>query len=126
MQPRTKLALLVLGAAGVWALGMLGLFLLFLSRLSDVGNNTGALAAPLVAVFFGFIYGVFGAFLVAVLLGISVAALNELGLFAPWSRLRVRVWALTTSLVALGGIAVGYRRFPGIRSIINAFFELFR
>lgn len=107
MTPDKKLILLGLGAAGVWALGMLGLFLVVLSRMSDMGNNTGALAAPLGIAIYGFIFGVAGAFLVALLLGISVAALNELGFFAPWSRLRVRVWAFTASLVTFGAIAVG-------------------
>jgi tetrahydromethanopterin S-methyltransferase subunit C len=126
MQPQIKLLLLVLGAAGVWAFGMLGLFLVFLSAVSDMGNNTGALAAPLVGVVYGFIYGVVGAIIQARQLGLSVAALNELGFFAPWSRLRVRVWALTTSLVTLQAIAVGYRFFPAVRSSINALFGLFR
>jgi tetrahydromethanopterin S-methyltransferase subunit C len=119
-----KLLLLILGAAGVWTLGMLGLFRVFLSSVSDMGNNTGALAAPLVGVVYGFIYGVVLAFLVALLLGLFVAALNELGFFAPWSRLRVRVWALTTSLVTLGAIVAGYKFFPGVRSGIKGLFNL--
>jgi len=120
-----KLLLLILGAAGVWAFGVLGLFMVSMPRMSDMGNNTGALAAPLFLVAYGFILGIVGAFLVALLLGISVAALNELGWFAPWSRLRVRVWALTASLVTLGAIAVGYRSFREVRSVINMLFGLF-
>jgi len=71
------------------------------------------------------ILGVVVAFLVTPLLSISVTALNELGFFAPWSRLRVRVWGLTTSLVTLVAIAVGYRSYPEVRSGINMFFGLF-
>ena len=125
MQPRTKLALLVLAAAGVWVAGsMMVVSRLFLSAVSDMAPNTGALAAPLVAILLGFEYGVVGAFLVALLLGISVAALNELGFFAPWSRTRVRVWALATSLTIVGVIAVGYRSFPAVRSIVHRVFGL--
>ena len=127
IRPDIKLLLLVLGAAGVWAFGVLGLFLVFLSRTSDVENTAMALAmvAP-VAIIDGFILGIVAAFLVALLLCISVAALNELGFFVPWSRLRVRVCALTASLVTLGVIVVGYRSFRGVRSVINMVFELFR
>ncbi len=59
----------------------------------------GALAAPMVYGVIYIILGVVGAFLVALLLSISVAALNELGFFAPWSRLQVRIWALNAALV---------------------------
>ncbi|MGB7475617.1 MAG: hypothetical protein WBM26_05345 [Polyangiales bacterium] len=131
MRPDKKLLLLVLGTAGVWALGMLGLFLVLQSRVSDslsdtTVNNIGALAAPKVYGVIYIILGVVGAFLVALLLSISLAALNELGFFAPWSRLQVRIWALNAALVTLGAIAVGYRFFPGVRSTISMFFELFR
>jgi hypothetical protein len=131
MRPVNKLLLLVLGAAGVWAFGMLGLFLVLGSRVSDslsdpTVNNMGALAAPMVYGVIYIILGVVGAFLVALLLSISVAALNELGSFAPWSRQQVRIWALNASLVALGAIAVGYKFFPEVRSSIKMFFELFR
>ena len=81
MKPQIKLILLVLGAAGVWAFGMLGLFRVFLSAVSDMGNNTGALAAPLVGIVYGFIYGVVGAFLVALLLGISRGCSKRARLF---------------------------------------------
>lgn len=45
---------------------------------------------------------------------------EELGFFAPWSRTRARVWALTTSLTTLG-----YRFFPGVRLIVSSFLRLF-
>ena len=103
---------------------MLGLFLVFVRSLSGMGNNTGALAAPLVGVAYGFVFGFVLALLVALLLAISVAALDELGFFAPWSRLRVRALALTASLVTLGAIAVTYRSSPEVRSSIKGLFSL--
>ncbi|MGB8222998.1 MAG: hypothetical protein WCF10_10430, partial [Polyangiales bacterium] len=92
---------------------------------SDTDNYVETYIVGTVFVIHGVILGVVAAFLVALLLSISVAALNELGLFAPWSRLRVRVWALTTSLATLVAMAVGYRSFPGVRSSIKMFFGLF-
>ena len=125
-----KLLLLVLGASSVWAFGMLGLFLvaqaLVSDSLSEAGNNIGALAAPMLYGALYIILGVVGAFLVALLLSIAVAALNEIGFFEPWARPRVRVWALTASLVTLAAIAVGYRSFPAeVRSSIKMFLGLF-
>ena len=125
MGPRRKLALLVLAAAGVWVAGsMMVVSSLFLSAVSDMAPNTGSLGAPLFAVLVGFEYGVVGAFLVALLSGIAVVVLNERGFFAPWSRTRVRFWALTTSLTTVGVIAVGYRSFPAVRSIVHRVFGL--
>ena len=120
--------MLVLAAAGVWVAGsMMVVSFLFLSAVPDIPPDKVLFGAPLVAmiaIFSGFEYGVVGAFLVALLSGIAVVVLNERGFFAPWSRTRVRFWALTTSLTTVGVIAVGYRSFPTVRSIVHRVFGL--
>lgn len=123
MQPRRKLARLVLASAGIWVAGsMMVVSFLFLSAVPDIAPDKVLFGAPLaaiVAILSGFEYGVVGAFLVALLSGIAVVVLNERGFFAPWSRTGVRVWALATLLTIVGVIAVGYRSFPAVRSIVH-------
>jgi hypothetical protein len=113
---------LVLASAGIWVAGsMMVVFFLFLSGVPGIDPNKVLFGAPLlaiVAILSGFEYAVVGAFLVALLSAIAVVVLNERGFFAPWSRTRVRVWALATSLTIVGAIVVSYRSFPAVRSIV--------
>jgi len=122
MDPRAKLALLSAVAGGLWVVGMLITATLTVQGfLSDLTPNTGSLAWPLVAAFILLAYGAIGALAVISLAALAAAGLNEVGFFAPWPRMRVRVWSLTLALLASPGLVLAaYQFFPNLRPIVDA------
>jgi hypothetical protein len=109
MTPGARLGFVVWGVAVACGIAGCVLTVVFVDdMLSNLTNNTGSLAWPIGVVFAVFYFAVAGTILAALVSSIAVLVLNEAKFFAPWSQMRVRVWALTATLAIL----LGLLRFP--------------
>jgi hypothetical protein len=118
MTPGVRLGFVVWGIAVACGIAACFLTVVFVDdMLSNLTNNTGSLAWPIGVVLIVFYFAVAGTILAALVSSIAVLLLNEANFFAPWSRMRVRVWALTATLAILLGLLLFPRQ---VRRFVEA------